>query len=884
MNYPAWELYTAGGGLLIACMAVVHVYIAHFAVGGGLFLIWAEKKAYKEHSQPLLDYVRTHTKFFLLLTMVFGGLTGVGIWFTIALLNPSATSTLIHTFVFGWATEWVCFLGEIIALFIYFYTFGKLSPERHLKIGWLYFIFAWLSLFLINGIIDFMLTPGRWLQDQSFWSGFFNPSMWPALFFRTAIAFMFAGIFGFLTSMFIREPELRLSMNRSCSVWILVPFAFMLLSGYWYFSSLPESVQAMVLKQSPELTPYVSAFFIGAGALFAGAVFLALSLPLPLKKILAFAVLIMGLVYMGGFEFLREGGRRPYAIYHHTYANAIPASDRDSINTRGFLESARWVRHNRITPETALEAGREIFRIQCSACHSVGGPMKDILPRTLKFGVFGMDSMLDGLGKLNEYMPPFMGTIQERNALARYIVEGLNHRNPQPEKLIGATDKPVQIPEFNPESDEYVLLSWNNLGMHCISDSDPFWVLLPPANDLFAQVIKRGAKPKLVTENIKITYVVEPGFENPSAHVKFWDHAPSIFGKQLEKNTGLSGNGLSGEMHFHEKTKAFEASLIPVVPYHDDGSFQPYPVFTVKALDATTGKVLALTRTVAPTSTEMGCKNCHGGEWRVKGVAGFTDETASDILAVHDKNCGTNLLEMARAGKPQLCQSCHPDPVLGTQGNPDVLNFPAAMHGWHANYLSNRGTEACFSCHPSRPDGPTLCLRGVHAAKLDCTSCHGFLEDHALSLLKKEAGEGKTGARRLMVHLKPRKVKTVDEIHGRTPWIQEPDCLGCHAGYKRPDITTADGFNQWTSGLDGLYRMNRDGSGGLMCAACHGSPHAIYPAKNKLSRDLDNIQPLQYQKNRKALGSGKCSVCHTKEVSAPPPHHPMRMEVIQAGI
>lgn len=122
------------------------------------------KKAYTEHSQPLLDYVRTHTKFFLLLTMVFGGLTGVGIWFTIALLNPSATSTLIHTFVFGWATEWVCFLGEIIALFIYFYTFGKLSPGRHLKIGWLYFIFAWLSLFLINGIIDFMLTPGRWVR------------------------------------------------------------------------------------------------------------------------------------------------------------------------------------------------------------------------------------------------------------------------------------------------------------------------------------------------------------------------------------------------------------------------------------------------------------------------------------------------------------------------------------------------------------------------------------------------------------------------------------------------------------------------------------------------------------------------------------------------
>ena len=186
MNYPVWELYTAGGGLLIAVIAVVHVYVAHFAVGGGLFLIWAEKKAWQSGAPELFNYVKTHARFFMLLTMVFGGITGVGIWFTISLLNPSATSTLIHTFVFAWATEWVCFLGEIAALFIYYYTFGKMSQENHLKIAWLYFIFAWLSLFLINGIIDFMLTPGQWIETRDFWDGFFNPTMWPSLVFRTA--------------------------------------------------------------------------------------------------------------------------------------------------------------------------------------------------------------------------------------------------------------------------------------------------------------------------------------------------------------------------------------------------------------------------------------------------------------------------------------------------------------------------------------------------------------------------------------------------------------------------------------------------------------------------------------------------------------------------
>ena len=39
MNYPVWQLEFAGGGLLIAMMAVIHVFISHFAVGGGLFLV-----------------------------------------------------------------------------------------------------------------------------------------------------------------------------------------------------------------------------------------------------------------------------------------------------------------------------------------------------------------------------------------------------------------------------------------------------------------------------------------------------------------------------------------------------------------------------------------------------------------------------------------------------------------------------------------------------------------------------------------------------------------------------------------------------------------------------------------------------------------------------
>ena len=102
MNYPVWQLGIPGG-LLIAFIAVIHVFVSHFAVGGGAYLVLTERKAYRENDPALLAYVREHSKFFALLTVVFGAVTGVGIWITIGLVSPEATSSLIHTFVWGWA-------------------------------------------------------------------------------------------------------------------------------------------------------------------------------------------------------------------------------------------------------------------------------------------------------------------------------------------------------------------------------------------------------------------------------------------------------------------------------------------------------------------------------------------------------------------------------------------------------------------------------------------------------------------------------------------------------------------------------------------------------------------------------------------------------------
>ena len=426
MNYPVWELSIFGGGVPIALIATIHVFISHFAVGGGLFLVVTEIKARREANPDILEYVHGHTKFFLLLTMVMGALTGVGIWLVISVLNPGATSILIHTFVFGWATEWVFFLIEIVSLLVYTYTFHRMSPKNHIHVGWIYFMTAWLSLFLIDGIISFMLTPGRWLETGNFWSGFFNPSFPPSLVFRTSFCLVLAGVYGFVTSTHIKEPRLRYNMTRYCVLWLILPFALLIPSGYWYLQVLPSPAKDMIMGSSPE-TVYFAKYFLGISpiVILAGLVMI-LRLARPLQKTLAFVILAIAFLYMGAFEMVRESGRRPYIIYGHMYSNSILKSSLPQIQKEGVLKTAKWTLHKEATELNKLDAGRELFRILCLSCHSVGGFKNDIIVRTRDMDSDDIETIMTEMGDEKEFMPPFAGTDREREALSYYITERLN--------------------------------------------------------------------------------------------------------------------------------------------------------------------------------------------------------------------------------------------------------------------------------------------------------------------------------------------------------------------------------------------------------------------------------------------------------------------------
>ncbi len=224
MDYPVWDV-GVGYGVLMALFGVVHVFISHFAIGGGLYLVVAERRARRAGDAGALAHVRRLSAFFAPTTLVAGALTGVGIWFVIGCLNPAATEALIRTFVWGWAIEWTFFLVEILAAILYARGWDRLSPRAHEALGWVYFAAAWLSLVVINGIVTFMLTPGRWVETGSFWDGFLNPTYWPSLVLRTAICVLMAGLFGGFVASREREPALRARLVRGHAGWGLCGLA-----------------------------------------------------------------------------------------------------------------------------------------------------------------------------------------------------------------------------------------------------------------------------------------------------------------------------------------------------------------------------------------------------------------------------------------------------------------------------------------------------------------------------------------------------------------------------------------------------------------------------------------------------------------------------------
>lgn len=322
------------------------------------------------------------------------------------------------------------------------------------------------------------------------------------------------------------------------------------------------------------------------------------------------------------------------------------------------------------------------------------------------------------------------------------------------------------LPKTANSQDEYIVIGWNDLGMHCSNQDFSNIAVLPPYNNLYAVVIKKGtssSQPEIITDNISVNYSI-PGNTYSVGKTNFWDYTFPLFGVTLEDNIGLTGAGLTGNMDIDED--AFLKEGIPITPFTDDNLLEEDPfqlaLFEVYNNDS---ELLTTTQNVIPVSNEIGCVStaCHSSE--------------TSILYMHEEEDGFDPTDT-----PILCAECHSSNALGTEGHPGVPSFSYVIHDEHSEE-----TNDCYQCHPG---ANAQCLRGVmYGHGMICQDCHGSVAQVALSIEQ-----------------------------GREPWLEEPSC----------GATECHGSN-YAEESGKLFRQSR-GHSNLYCSTCHGEPHAIAPS------------------------------------------------------
>jgi cytochrome bd-type quinol oxidase subunit 1 len=446
MNYPFWEIPILGSGWVIGIIAIFHVMISQFAVGGGLYLPLAERKAMRMADGHLraewLAQLASFSKFFLVLTAVFGTVSGVGIWFAIGLTHPEATSTLIHNFVFGWAMEWVFFIVELTTIAVYYSTWGRIDPKLHLAVGWVYAGASVATLVIINGILTFMLTPGdTWLavagtghEASKFWNAFFNPTYWPSLFLRACVCCALAGIWALITASRIdgdKQPALKTTMVQWSVKWLVPSFVATPFILIWYLWMVPASQQALLTlgidtigSGTFSIITRIALLIIVTSATIVGvAYFLAYRNPLDFNLSHAIAILLLALIATGAGEYSREMLRKPYVIGGWMYSNGVRVPYVSRINQEGYLARTMWLAND---SNSSYSRGEAIFRGECGSCHTLNGyrPLAKLLAGRDRANIASFITMLHDYkpdSPYRRFMPPMVGTKQDIDDLAGFF-------------------------------------------------------------------------------------------------------------------------------------------------------------------------------------------------------------------------------------------------------------------------------------------------------------------------------------------------------------------------------------------------------------------------------------------------------------------------------
>jgi len=438
MDFPQFFIDLAGNRLLFAVIAVLHVFINHaLAVGAYPVVTLLEWRARRRGDAELDDLAYRITFVLFVVTTSFGALTGVGIWFSAALISPFGIGSLLRVFFWGWFVEWLVFISEVVLILVYFLTWKRWSnggkKRLHIGMGVVLSVFSWLTMAIIVGILGFMMGSGSWPEDRSLFTAFFNPIYLPQLAFRTTFAMGVAGLCIWFILFFFtgKSGDLRQKAVRFVSRWMIIWIVPFIAASLWYWHVVPDAMAAnlgvaMLTQRFMDWHQTLAIImFCAIGIIMLFAVIGSIK-PRLIPSVLLIIPFIIGLWLLGHFERVREFVRKPYIIADYMYSNGVRVSELPVFQRDGVLKYATYVNNHSVTASNKVEAGKDVFVITCSRCHTTRG----INSMQSKFGnLYGEQSwdenvmlaFVQTMHVSRTYMPPFPGNDSEAEALVAYL-------------------------------------------------------------------------------------------------------------------------------------------------------------------------------------------------------------------------------------------------------------------------------------------------------------------------------------------------------------------------------------------------------------------------------------------------------------------------------
>lgn len=428
----------AGNRLVFAVIAVLHVFINHaLAVGAYPVVTLMEWRAWRNDDAALDELAYKVTLVLFVVTTSLGALTGVGIWFSAALISPFGIGSLLRVFFWAWFIEWLVFITEVVLILLYFLSWKRLSStgrkRLHIGLGVTLSIFSWFTMAIIVGILGFMMESGAWLEDKSLFSAFFNPIYLPQLVFRTSFAMGIAGLCTWFILFFFtaRTSELRQRAVQLVSRWMWIWIVPFIASSLWYWNVVPDAMAAnvgvaMLTQRFTDWHQTLAVImFCTIGAIMLVAIIGGIK-PGWIRSVLLIVPFILGLWLLGHFERVREFVRKPYVIADYMYSNGVRVSELPVFQRDGVLKYATFVNNHAVTSANRVDAGKDVFVVACSRCHTTRG----VNGMTSKFGnLYGNDpwdenvliAFVQTMHVSRTFMPPFPGNDNEAEALVAYL-------------------------------------------------------------------------------------------------------------------------------------------------------------------------------------------------------------------------------------------------------------------------------------------------------------------------------------------------------------------------------------------------------------------------------------------------------------------------------